>query len=127
MTPLFLNFLNTVCGGRWAVCRMRQLGDPLTPMRGVWCSARGLWRCAACCPRCAARTVRLQALALLGPVAEVSAEIETVYRDRPGGVVTNDDQAQMMCRFASGESTLKARSYDADRGLWVLRVCTQRG
>ena len=42
------------------------------------------------------------ALALLGPVVEVSAVIETVYKNRPGGEVSNDDQAQMMCRFANG-------------------------
>jgi len=42
------------------------------------------------------------ALALIGPVSEVSAVIETVYDKRPGGVVTNDDQAQMMCRFGNG-------------------------
>jgi predicted dehydrogenase len=42
------------------------------------------------------------ALALAGPVESLSAIIETVHADRPGGAVTNDDQAQMMCRFASG-------------------------
>ncbi|MEE2944623.1 MAG: Gfo/Idh/MocA family oxidoreductase [Pseudomonadota bacterium] len=42
------------------------------------------------------------ALALLGPVAEVMADVETVHAKRPGGDVTNDDQAQMMCRFESG-------------------------
>ena len=42
------------------------------------------------------------ALALIGPIAEVSAQVETVHRDRPGGTVTNDDHAQMMCRFESG-------------------------
>ena len=42
------------------------------------------------------------ALALLGPMIEVSAVIETVYKSRPGGEVSNDDQAQMMCRFANG-------------------------
>ena len=42
------------------------------------------------------------ALALIGPIAEVSAQVETVHRDRPGGTVTNDDHAQMMCRFDSG-------------------------
>ncbi len=42
------------------------------------------------------------ALALMGPIAQVMAEVETVHRDRPGGTVTNDDHAQMMCRFASG-------------------------
>lgn len=46
------------------------------------------------------------ALALMGPVAELSARIETVHATRPGAegptAVTNDDQAQMMLRFASG-------------------------
>ena len=39
------------------------------------------------------------ALALIGPVTSLIAEIETVHATRPGGTVTNDDQAQMMCRF----------------------------
>tara|TARA_R110002074_G_scaffold270500_1_gene442289 strand:- start:1032 stop:1520 length:489 start_codon:yes stop_codon:yes gene_type:complete len=30
------------------------------------------------------------------------AEVETVHATRPGGAVTNDDHAQMMCRFAGG-------------------------
>ncbi len=42
------------------------------------------------------------ALALIGPVASVMAEIETVHTARDGIAVTNDDQAQMMCRFAGG-------------------------
>jgi len=46
------------------------------------------------------------ALALMGPVAEVSARVETVHATRPGenGPVTidNDDHGQMMVRFASG-------------------------
>ena len=42
------------------------------------------------------------ALALMGPIAELMAEIETVHRTRPGGAVTNDDHAQIMCRFANG-------------------------
>lgn len=42
------------------------------------------------------------ALALAGPITEVMAEVETVYHERPGGRVDNDDQAQFMCRFASG-------------------------
>jgi predicted dehydrogenase len=45
-------------------------------------------------------------LALMGPVAQVSAVIETVHPTRPGPngpeTVDNDDQAQMMVRFASG-------------------------
>ncbi len=42
------------------------------------------------------------ALALMGPIESVMAEIETVHTDRPGGQVTNDDHAQMMCRFRNG-------------------------
>jgi predicted dehydrogenase len=42
------------------------------------------------------------ALAIMGPVAELSAVIETVYPDRGGIKVTNDDQVQMMLRFESG-------------------------
>lgn len=42
------------------------------------------------------------ALALVGPIARLIAEVETVHTDRPGGTVTNDDQAQMMCRFENG-------------------------
>ncbi|SHE93697.1 Predicted dehydrogenase [Ruegeria intermedia] len=42
------------------------------------------------------------ALALVGPIAQVMADVETVHHTRPGGVVTNDDHAQMMCRFENG-------------------------
>lgn len=42
------------------------------------------------------------ALALIGPIARLIAEVETVHTDRPGGTVTNDDHAQMMVRFADG-------------------------
>ena len=42
------------------------------------------------------------ALALMGPIAAVMAEVECVHETRPGGTVTNDDHAQIMCRFASG-------------------------
>jgi predicted dehydrogenase len=42
------------------------------------------------------------ALALAGPIRSLIAEVETVHPSRPGGTVTNDDHAQMMCRFASG-------------------------
>ena len=42
------------------------------------------------------------ALALGGPIDKVMAQLETVHKTRPGGDVTNDDQMQMMCRFASG-------------------------
>lgn len=42
------------------------------------------------------------ALALIGPIERLIAEVETVHPIRPGGEVTNDDHAQMMCRFESG-------------------------
>jgi predicted dehydrogenase len=42
------------------------------------------------------------ALALVGPVTRVMAEVETVHSTRPGGEVSNDDHAQMMCRFENG-------------------------
>ena len=42
------------------------------------------------------------ALALMGPIEKVMAEVETVHASRPGGEVTNDDHAQIMCRFANG-------------------------
>lgn len=42
------------------------------------------------------------ALALMGPMTRVMAEIETVHQTRPGGAVTNDDHAQMMVRFENG-------------------------
>jgi predicted dehydrogenase len=42
------------------------------------------------------------ARALIGPIKSLSASAETVHSTRPGGTVTNDDQAQMMCRFENG-------------------------
>ncbi|MEE4188014.1 MAG: Gfo/Idh/MocA family oxidoreductase [Roseobacter sp.] len=42
------------------------------------------------------------ALALIGPIGSVMAEIETVHATRGGVAVENDDQGQMMCRFAGG-------------------------
>jgi len=48
------------------------------------------------------------ALALIGPIQELIAKVETVHATRPGRdgtgskAVTNDDQAQMMCRFDNG-------------------------
>ncbi|MFZ1725063.1 MAG: Gfo/Idh/MocA family oxidoreductase [Albidovulum sp.] len=42
------------------------------------------------------------ALALIGPITSLVAEVETVHKTRPGGAVTNDDLGQMMCRFANG-------------------------
>ncbi|WP_282127880.1 Gfo/Idh/MocA family protein [Roseobacter litoralis] len=42
------------------------------------------------------------ALALIGPIGSVMAEIETVHKTRGGAPVTNDDQGQIMCRFENG-------------------------
>ncbi len=59
-------------------------------------------------------------LALMGPVAELAARIEIVHPTRPGPdgpeTVDNDDQAQLMLRFASG----------AMGHLFVSRVATGR-
>jgi predicted dehydrogenase len=45
-------------------------------------------------------------LALMGPVAQLSAQIETVHPTRPSAngpvAVDNDDHGQLMLRFASG-------------------------
>ncbi|UWR21870.1 Gfo/Idh/MocA family protein [Sulfitobacter sp. S190] len=42
------------------------------------------------------------ALALVGPIRSLIAEVETVHAVRPGGAVDNDDHGQMMCRFDNG-------------------------
>ncbi|GFE64313.1 Gfo/Idh/MocA family protein [Litoreibacter roseus] len=46
------------------------------------------------------------ALALIGPIKSLCAEVETVHKSRPGDQgavdVTNDDHGQVMCRFESG-------------------------
>ncbi|MGI9354431.1 MAG: Gfo/Idh/MocA family protein, partial [Rhizobiaceae bacterium] len=42
------------------------------------------------------------ARALIGPIASISAQVETVHAERGGEAVTNDDQGQMMCRFDNG-------------------------
>lgn len=42
------------------------------------------------------------ALALMGPITAVMGAVECVHPARPGGAVTNDDHAQIMCRFANG-------------------------
>ena len=42
------------------------------------------------------------ALALIGPIRDVMSDVETVIREREGGTVTNDDHAQIMCRFENG-------------------------
>ena len=42
------------------------------------------------------------ALAIMGPIKRVSADIATVHSSRPGGIVNNDDHAQLMCTFHNG-------------------------
>ena len=42
------------------------------------------------------------ALALMGPIDSLIAETETIHKERPGGIVDNDDQIHLMCRFKSG-------------------------
>jgi len=42
------------------------------------------------------------AMALVGPISALNADIEIVHATRPGGTVTNDDHGQMMVRFAGG-------------------------
>ena len=42
------------------------------------------------------------ALALMGPIDRVMADIEVVHAVRPGGTVTNDDHGHCLCRFANG-------------------------
>ncbi len=56
------------------------------------------------------------ARALIGPITQLNAVVETVHATRPGGTVTNDDQAQMMCRFENG----------AQGHLFFSRVATGR-
>ena len=72
------------------------LADPLTPHS---------WRCTGMANGnmgdLAPHPVNA-ALALMGPIRSVLAEIECVHPERPGGPVTNDDHAMMLCRFESG-------------------------
>jgi predicted dehydrogenase len=76
------------------------LADPATPAN---------WRCAdpanGALGDLAPHMINA-ALALVGPIKALTAEIETVHSSRPGPEgpvpVTNDDQAQLMCRFANG-------------------------
>ena len=60
------------------------------------------------------------ALALMGPIRSLCAEIETVHATRPSPsgpeAVTNDDQAQILCRCAGG----------AMGHLFISRVATGR-
>lgn len=60
------------------------------------------------------------ATALAGPVQSLIADIQIVHKARPGRLgpeqVTNDDQAQILCRFESG----------AMGGLYISRIATGR-
>lgn len=59
-------------------------------------------------------------LALAGPISSLIADIETVHATRPSPqgpvAVTNDDHAEIMCRFASG----------ALGSLYISRIATGR-
>lgn len=76
------------------------LSDPQTPAN--W---RTTGRANGCMGDLAPHPVNCL-LALMGPVAELTARIETVHATRPGPQgpveVDNDDQAQLMLRFANG-------------------------
>lgn len=72
------------------------LADPSTPHN--WrCSGRATGNMGDLAPH-----PINSAMALLGPIARVQADLETVHTDRPGGRVDNDDHAQIMCRFENG-------------------------
>lgn len=86
------------------------LADPAAP--ATW---RTTGRANGCMGDLAPHPVNCM-LALMGPVAELSARIETVHATRPGGAVDNDDHGQLMLRFASG----------AMGHLYVSRVATGR-
>ena len=76
------------------------LGDPLTP--ASWrCRGRANGTMGDLAPH-----MINAALALAGPIRTLVADIETVHKTRPvpGGedAVTNDDHAQLLCRFETG-------------------------
>ncbi|PWG16963.1 Gfo/Idh/MocA family protein [Salibaculum griseiflavum] len=82
----------------WFRCEHSEdfLSDPATPFN--WrCSGRANGNMGDLAPH-----PINAALALTGPIAKVSADLETVHAERPGGTVDNDDHAQIMCRFANG-------------------------
>jgi len=82
----------------WFRCEHSEdfLSDPATPFN--WrCSGRANGNMGDLAPH-----PINAALALMGPIAKVSADLETVHAERPGGTVDNDDHAQIMCRFANG-------------------------
>ncbi len=69
------------------------------------------------------------ALALMGPIAQVNAVIETVHPTRGGQPVTNDDQVTMMLRFASGVTgTLFASRIATGRKMgYIYEITGTRG
>ena len=72
------------------------LADPLTPAS---------WRCSSMSNGTLgdlAPHMINAALALMGPIRSLLCEYETVHKERPGGDVSNDDHAQIMCRFDGG-------------------------
>ncbi len=56
------------------------------------------------------------ALALVGPITSLVADIATIHKTRGGVAVTNDDQSAILCRFANG----------AMGQLFVSRIATGR-
>lgn len=82
----------------WFRCEHTEdfLADPTAP--ATW---RTEGRANGCMGDLAPHPIDL-ALFLMGPIERLVAEVETVHAERPGGPVTNDDQAQWMCRFVSG-------------------------
>jgi predicted dehydrogenase len=56
------------------------------------------------------------ALALVGPIRSLVADIATIHQTRGGVAVTNDDQSSIMCRFANG----------AMGQLFISRIATGR-
>lgn len=82
----------------WFRCEHTEdfLADPETPYS--WrCNGRGTGNMGDLAPH-----PINAAMALLGPIARVNAVCETTIKTRPGGEVTNDDHAQIMCRFENG-------------------------
>lgn len=82
----------------WFRCEHTEdfLADPETPYS--WrCNGRGTGNMGDLAPH-----PINAAMALMGPIARVNAVCETTIKTRPGGEVTNDDHAQIMCRFENG-------------------------
>lgn len=69
------------------------------------------------------------ARALIGPIEELNAVIETVFPTRGDVKVTNDDQVQMMMRFANGVQghLLASRTYNGRKMGYVYEVVGTEG